>query len=206
MEREPARARKENVNQASGLGKDGKAPSHPRESERDRERKRERQRANEREKPGATVEQGDEVDRRPESRACMRLPFIRALDRVRAPVRRCKCNSRRGLVVSSPGDISPLLRTKLSLSPSLSLSFSFSCSLALSFSSSFPPVLQRAGKLDVFSSPGGRRCRVSAPESSIFFPFVLFAFLYVPLLGAGFRRGRSNVASVLVFTRIIHNA
>lgn len=93
-----------------------------------------------------------------------------------------------------------------SLSSSLSLSFSFSCSLALSFSSSFPPVLQRAGKLDVFSSPGGRRCRVSAPESSIFFPFVLFAFLYVPLLGAGFRRGRSNVASVLVFTRIIHNA
>lgn len=33
----------------------------------------------------------------------------------RGTVRRCKCNSRRGLVVSSPRDISPLLSVKLSL-------------------------------------------------------------------------------------------
>lgn len=33
----------------------------------------------------------------------------------RRTVRRCKCNSRRGLVVSSPRDISPLLSVKLSL-------------------------------------------------------------------------------------------
>lgn len=80
VERDSARARKENVNQASGLGKDGKAPSHPWEGERERKggkgERNQEQRA----------ERGDEVDRRPECCACMRLPFIRALDRVRAPV------------------------------------------------------------------------------------------------------------------------
>lgn len=191
VEREPARARKENVNQASGLGKDGKAPSHPRESERDRERKRERQRANEREKPGATVEQGDEVDRRPESRACMRLPFIRALDRVRAPVRRCKCNSRRGLVVSSPGDISPLLRTKLSLSlllspfpslslvllPSLSLLHSRLCSRERANSTYF-----RALEADAAGSPLRSRLFFSL---SFFLPFCTSLCWEQALGGAG---------------------
>lgn len=63
---------------------------------------------------------------------CMCLPFICVLDRVRASVRRCKCNSRRGLVVSSPGDISPLLRTKRFLSLSLPF-FLFFFSLSLFF-------------------------------------------------------------------------
>lgn len=81
-------------------------------------------------------------------------------------VRRCKCNSRRGLVVSSPGDISPLLRANLPFHPLF-------------------PLLRLAGvrgELDVFSSPGGQRCWTRL----FFFFFFLFrsspafSFLYVP--------------------------
>lgn len=152
------RARKENVNQTLGLGKHGKAPSRVPGWNRGIGGWR---RVVARRNYGGTGGMKS-IDARRE-RVCV-LPFIRALDRVRASVRRCKCNSRRGLVVSSPGDISPLLRTKLSLSLSFPLSLLHS------------RLCSGAGKLDVFSSPGGRRCRVSAPESSVcsFFHFSFF--------------------------------
>lgn len=132
---------------------------------------------------------------------CMCLPFICVLDRVRASVRRCKCNSRRGLVVSSPGDISPLLRTKRSLS----LFLFFFLFFPLSLSSSSPPVLQSGKTRRIFEPWGPTLPGLRSGVVYFFFcPFCLF--IYVPLLEAGFRRSRTNVASVLVFTRIIHNA
>lgn len=90
------------------------------------------------------------------ARVCVCLLYALSTVCERRSVRRCKCNSRRGLVVSSPGDISPLLRTKLSLSPpfpSLSLVPSHSPSppyLSFSFSSSFPPVLQSGQTRRIF--------------------------------------------------------
>lgn len=131
---------------------------------------------------------------------CMCLPFICVLDRVRASVRRCKCNSRRGLVVSSPGDISPLLRTKRFLSLSLPFFLFFS----LSLSSSSPSVLQSGKTRRIFEPWGPTLPGLRSGVVYFFCPFSLF--IYVPLLEAGFRRSRTNVASVLVFTRIIHNA
>ena len=84
-------------------------------------------------------------------------------------VRRCKCNSRRGLVVSSPGDISPLLCVKLSLSWLVS---------HLRLAS------QKRVEADVFSSPRGRRCRplfLSTLRTRLFFFPPLFPrFLFPP--------------------------
>lgn len=141
------------------------------------------------------MEWGDEVDRRPGACVCVCLLYV--------PSTVCERRSVDANATLVGGWLfrRPVIYRLSCAQNSLSLP---PPPLSLSLSSSSPPVLQSEQTRRIFEPWGLTLPGLCALESSIFF-FTLFVFLYVPLLGAGFRRSRTNVVSVLVFTRIIHN-
>lgn len=141
------------------------------------------------------MEWGDEVDRRPGACVCVCLLYV--------PSTVCERRSVDANATLVGGWLfrRPVIY-RLSCAQN-SLPFPLSLSRSLPLSSSPPLVLQSEQTRRIFEPWGPTLPGLCALESSIF--FTLFVFLYVPLLGAGFRRSRTNVVSVLVFTRIIHN-
>lgn len=142
-------ARKENVNQALGLGKNGQSPFAP---------------------SGGTRNYGGtgRWSRSTPGRVCVCVCLLYASSTV------CERRSVDANATLVGGWLfrRPVIYRLSCAQNALSLSL-----IPPSLSLLHPRVYFRAGKLDVFSSPGGR---VSAPESSILF-FALFAFLYTSL-------------------------